>query len=123
MDKAKVEVIETLPPPINIKTIHSFLGHASFYRQFIRDFSKFAKPLCNLLMKDIPFDFSNDCLQAFKTLKEKLMTAPIIVAPNWSLPLEIISDASDFAIGAVLGQRRGKDFQMIYHASRILNDA
>jgi len=94
VDKAKVEVIEKLPPPMNIKVAHSFLGHAGFYHRFIRDFSKIAKPLSNLLMKDALFDFSHDYLQAFKTLKEKLATAPIIVIPNWSLPFEILRDPS-----------------------------
>ena len=67
------------------------------------DFSKIVKPLGNLLMQVAPFNFFNDCLQAFKLLKEKLITAPIIVAPNWSLPFEVICDASDYALGTVLG--------------------
>ena len=99
MDKAKVEVIEKLPPTMNIKVIRNFLEHAGFYRRFIRDFSKIAKYLSNLLMKDMPFD----CLQAFKTLKEKLTISPIIVAPNSSLSFKIMCDASDFTIGVVLG--------------------
>jgi len=86
VDRAKIETIEKLPPPTNVRGMRSFLGHAGFYRQFIRDFSKIAKPLYNLLMKSAPFNFFNDCLQAFELLKEKLITAPIIVAPNWSHP-------------------------------------
>ena len=82
MNKAKVEVIEKLPSPTNIKAVRSFLGHACFYHRFIRDFSKITKLLSNLLVKDAQFDFSHDCLQAFKMLKEKLTTVPIIVAPN-----------------------------------------
>ena len=62
VDKAKVEVIEKLPPPINVKGVRSFLGHASFYRRFIKDFSKIAKPLSNLLNKDTPFNFDDACL-------------------------------------------------------------
>ena len=123
VDKAKVEVIEKLSPPTNIKAVRSLLRHAGFYHRFFRDFSKIAKPLSNLLMKDVSFDFSHDCLQAFNTLKEKLTIAPIIVAPNWSLSFEIMCDASDFALGTVLGQRRGKDFQGIYYASWTFNDA
>ena len=109
MDKAKVEIIEKLPPPTSVKAIRSFLGHLGFYRRFIKDFSKIAKPLSMLLVKDTPFNFSNDYLQAFNRLKE-LVNAPIIVAPNWDLPFELMCDASDFAIGAVLGQRRDKHF-------------
>ena len=108
MDKAKVEVIEKLPPPANVKAIRSFLGHAGFYRRFIKDFSKIAKPLSNLLPADMPFIFDKECLQAFETLKAKLVTAPVISAPDWTLPFELMCDASDHAIGAVLGQRHNK---------------
>ena len=108
VDKAKVEVIEKLPPPTNIKGVRSFLGHAGFYRRFIKDFSKIAKPLCNLLNKDTSFHFDNDCMIAFNCLKEKLISAPIITAPNWHLNFELICDASDYAVGAVLGQRKEK---------------
>ncbi|KAL5538589.1 hypothetical protein UlMin_045511 [Ulmus minor] len=71
VDRAKVEVIEKLPPPATVKGVRSFLGLAGFYRRFIKDFSKITKPLCSLLIKNAQFDFSNDCLQAFKLLKEK----------------------------------------------------
>ncbi|XP_072088094.1 uncharacterized protein [Arachis hypogaea] len=123
VDQAKVEVIEKLPPPANVKAIRSFLGHAGFYRRFIKDFSKIAKPLSNLLAADTPFIFDEECLQAFETLKAKLVTAPIISAPDWTLPFELMCDASDHAIGAVLGQRHDKLLHVIYYASRVLNDA
>ncbi|KAL5570007.1 hypothetical protein UlMin_026582 [Ulmus minor] len=87
-----------------IDGVRSFLGHAGFYRRFIKDFSKITKPLCELLVKDAIFDFSKDCLLAFETLKEKLISSPIIVAPDWELPFTLMCDASDYAIGAVLGQ-------------------
>jgi len=83
VDRAKIGVIEKLPPPINIKGIRSVLGHAGFYRRFIKDFSKIAKPLCNLLNKDTSFKFDENCLIAFEKLKEKLIYVPIITAPNW----------------------------------------
>ncbi|XLR22070.1 hypothetical protein S83_049970, partial [Arachis hypogaea] len=123
VDKAKVEVVEKLPPPANVKAIRSFLGHAGFYRRFIKDFSKIAKPLSNLLAADTPFVFDTQCLQAFETLKAKLVTAPVISAPDWTLPFELMCDASDHAIGAVLGQRHNKLLHVIYYASRVLNDA
>jgi len=123
VDKAKVEIIEKLPPPTNVKGIRSFLGHAGFYRRFIKDFSKIAKPLCNLLNKDTPFNFDKDCLAAFDRLKEKLTTTPIITAPDWSLSFELMCDASDYAVGAVLGQRKEKLFYVIHYASKVLNDA
>ena len=105
MDRAKVEVIEKLPPPTSVKGIHSFLGHAGFYRRFIKDFSKIAKPLTNLLAKDALYVFNNDCLEAFCRLKEALITALILQPPDWSIPFEVMCDASDYAVGAVLGQR------------------
>ena len=78
VDRAKVEVIEKLPPPINMKGICRFLGHVGFYRRFILDFSKIARTLTELLAKDVPFVFSNDCLHAFEKLKHTLISTPII---------------------------------------------
>ena len=108
VDKAKVEIIERLPPPTSVKALRSFLGHAGFYRRFIKDFSKISIPLSKLLAKDAPFVFNEDCHKAFQTLKMKLTSAPIIMAPNWSLPFELMCDASDYALGAALGQRVNK---------------
>lgn len=123
VDKAKIQVIEKLQPPNSVKEIRSFLGHAGFYRRFIQDFSKITKPLCNLLEKDVPFHFSDECLNAFNTLKKKLTSAPVIVAPDWDLPFELMCDASDYAVGAVLGQHKGKVLHVIYYASKTLTDA
>ncbi|MCI28035.1 reverse transcriptase-like protein, partial [Trifolium medium] len=104
VDQAKIEVIKELPPPLNVKGVRSFLGHAGFYRRFIKDFSKIAKPLSSLLVKDTVFLFDEACVTAFNCLKAKLVTAPVIVAPQWDLPFELMCDASDYAVGAVLGQ-------------------
>ena len=123
VDKAKVETIEKLLPPSLVKGIKSFLGHAGFYNRFIKDFSKIAKPLSNLLVQGAPFEFDDQCLQAFLVLKQKLVSAPIVVALDWNLPFELMCDASDYAIEAVLSQKRDKTFQVIYYASRTLNDA
>nr|KYP74937.1 hypothetical protein KK1_007631 [Cajanus cajan] len=75
---------------MNVKGIRSFLGHASFYRRFIKDFSMIARPLSNLLNKDTPFCFNDSCLKAFEALKARLTSAPIIIAPNWKLDFELI---------------------------------
>ena len=123
VDRAKIEAIEKFLPPSSVKGIRSFLGHAGFYRRFIKDFSQIAKPLSNLLVQGIPFEFDSQCLHTFSVLKDKLISAPIVVAPDWSFPFELMCDASDFAIGAVLGQKQEKIFQIIYYASRTLNDA
>nr|GFA12463.1 reverse transcriptase domain-containing protein [Tanacetum cinerariifolium] len=78
--------------------------------------------MTHLLEKNTPFVFSEDCIQAFQTLKKKLTEAPILVAPNWDLPFELMCYASDFAIGVVLGQRHEKHFKPIHYASKTMND-
>ena len=123
VDKAKIETIEKLPHPSSVKGIRSFLGHAGFYRRFIKYFSKIAKPLSNLLVQGAPFEFHNQCMHAFSFQKEKLVSAPIVVAPNKDLPFELMCDASKYAIRAVLGQKRDRIFQVIYYESQTLNDA
>ena len=123
VDKAKIDIISKLDPPTSVKGVRSFLGHAGFYRRFIKDFSKIARPLSNLLIKDAEFNFDDSCLSAFNQLKDALITAPIIVKPDWSLPFDIMCDASNYAIGAVLGQRQQGRICAIYYASRVLNDA
>ncbi|GJR33951.1 reverse transcriptase domain-containing protein [Tanacetum coccineum] len=90
VDKAKIEAISKLPYPTNVKAIRSFLGHAGFYRRFIKDFSQIARPMTQLLVKDAPFNFSEECIQAFNKLKRELTQAPIMIKPDWSLPFEII---------------------------------
>jgi hypothetical protein len=106
VDKAKVETVEKLPPPMDVKSLRSFLGHTGFYRRIIKDFSKITKPLTHLLQKDVAFDLDEKCLAAFQTLKSVLVSAPIIQPPDWSQPFEIMCDASDYTVGAVLGQRK-----------------
>jgi hypothetical protein len=123
VDKAKVETIEQLPPPMDIKSLRSFLGHAGFYRGFIKDFSKITKPLIHLLQKDVAFDIDEKCLAAFWTLKSALVSAPIIQPLDWSQPFEIMCDASDYAVGAVLGQRMEGRVHAVYYASKTSNEA
>ncbi|CAN6567579.1 unnamed protein product [Malus baccata var. baccata] len=123
VDKAKIDVITNMVAPTTVKGVRSFLGHAGFYRRFIKNFSMITRPLCNLLAKDVVFHFDKACMDAFNTLKYELTSAPIIMAPDWSLPFELMCDASDYAIGAVLGQRVNKLPHVIYYASRTLHDA
>ncbi|XP_050133183.1 uncharacterized protein LOC126609263 [Malus sylvestris] len=123
VDKSKIDLVRHLPSPTSVREVRSFLGHAGFYRRFIKDFSKIAQPLCRLLQKEVAFEFTKECTASFNQLKELLTTAPIIVPPDWSLPFELMCDASDYALGAVLGQRKDKRPHVIYYASRTLNDA
>ena len=123
VDKAKVELISNLPTPKCVRDIRSFLGHAGFYRRFIKDFSAIARPLCNFLAKDVPFAWSQACEAAFDKLKTMLVSPLIMRSPNWDLPFEIMCDASEYAIGAVLGQREDKKAFVIYYASKTLDSA
>nr|GEW67324.1 reverse transcriptase domain-containing protein [Tanacetum cinerariifolium] len=105
VDKAKVNVIAKLPQPTTVKGIRSFLCYAGFNRRFIQDFSKIAWPMTQLLEKDTLFFFSKECIEeAFQSLKKKLTEAPILVAPDWDLPFELMCDTSDFSIGAMPSQ-------------------
>ena len=88
----------------------SFLGHAGFYRRFIKDFYRIAKPLSSLLVQGTSFDFDEQCVQIFSVLKDRLVSAPIVVTPDWDLPFELICDATYYAIGSVLGQKRERIF-------------
>nr|GEX41949.1 hypothetical protein [Tanacetum cinerariifolium] len=92
VDKPKIEVILKLPHPTTVNGIRSFLGHAGFYRRFIKDFSKISRPMTHLLEKNSAFIFSNECIQVFRTLKEKLTKALILIAPNRDQPFELMCD-------------------------------
>nr|GEW75498.1 DNA-directed DNA polymerase [Tanacetum cinerariifolium] len=123
LQRAKVDVVAKLPYPTTLKGVRSFFGHAGFYRRFIQDFSKISRPMTHLLEKNTPFIFFEDCIKALQMLKKKLTKAPILIAPNWDLPFELMCDASDFAIGAVLGQRHEKHFRPIHYASKMMTNA
>ncbi|GKA71189.1 reverse transcriptase domain-containing protein, partial [Tanacetum coccineum] len=123
VNQAKVDVIAKLTHPTTVKGVRSFLGHVGFYRRFIQDFSKIARPMTHLLKKESLFLFSKECIESFNTLKRKLTEAPILIAHDWDLPFELMCDASDFAIGAVLGQQKNKHFQPIHYASKTMTEA
>ena len=123
VDQAKVSIIKTLLPPTTIKGIRSFLGHAGFYRRFIKDFSKISRPLCRLLEKDAKFEFDELCKAAFDEIKSRLVITPIMVTHDWNKEFEIMCDTSDYTMGAVLGQRTEKMFKAIYYASKTFNEA
>ncbi|GKA60063.1 reverse transcriptase domain-containing protein [Tanacetum coccineum] len=123
VDKAKIDVIAKLPYLTNVKGVRSFLGHAGFYRRFIKYLSMISKVMTQLLMKDAKFDFYKECKKALNKLKENLTTVPIIISPDWSMPFELMCDTSDFEVGSVLGQRIDGKFKPIYYASKTLNDA
>nr|GEW87854.1 reverse transcriptase domain-containing protein [Tanacetum cinerariifolium] len=123
VDRAKINVIAKLSYPTNIKGVRNFLGHAGFYQRFIKDFSLISKQMTKLLMKDTKFDFSNNCKKVFNILKEKLTTAPIIISPDWNVSFEMMCDASDFAVGAVLGHKVYEKFKPIYYTIKTPKNA
>ncbi|CAM8999027.1 unnamed protein product [Rhodiola kirilowii] len=123
VDRAKVEVIEKLPPPKDVKGIRIFLGHAGFYRRFIKDFLKIAKPLIDLLCPEAEFNFNDSCFNAFHHLKTALTSSPVVQPPDWELPFELMCDASYFVVGAILGQRIDKKLHVVYYASKVLAGA
>nr|GEZ74682.1 hypothetical protein [Tanacetum cinerariifolium] len=114
VDKAKIKVITKLSHSTTVKGIRSFLGHVGFYRRFIKDLSKILRPMTHLLEKNSPFIFSNEY---------KLTEAPILIALNWDQPFELMCNASDYVVGAVLGQRIEKHFRPIHYASKTMNQA
>ena len=103
VNKAKIDVIGKLPPLVNVKGVRSFLGHAGFYKRVIKNFSKISKPLSSFLNKDDVFLFDEECLKAFNTLKTSLVFALVITTPDWSQEFELMCDASDYVVGAILG--------------------
>jgi hypothetical protein len=104
VDPSKIQVIENLPIPKTQTDVISFLGHVGYHRRFIKKNSKIASPLFVLLMKNAKFKWTNLCQEAFDALKHQLSTTPILRGPDRALPFHISSDASDTAIGVVLGQ-------------------
>ena len=123
VDQAKVSIIRNMMPPTTVKGIRSFLGYAGFYKRFIRDFSKIVRTLCRLLEKDTKFKFDESCQNSFEEIKSKLVEAPFMAKPDWNREFEIMCDASDFAMGAVLGRKVEKVFKAIYYASKTFNEA
>ena len=123
VDKANIELIVNLPPPTNVKEVKQFLGHVAFYRSFIKDFSKLARPMCSLLAKDAKFKWDENCQNWFEELKRLLTSTPIVRRLNWELLFEVMCDASDQAMGAILRQRDEWKPYVIYYASKTLNEA
>jgi hypothetical protein len=120
-DPDKIEKVKKFPQPQNLTQLRGFLGLASYYRRFIKDFSKIANPLNKLLKKNTPYRWTNSQQQAFEHLKNCLVSAPILTYPNWDRPFMLFTDASTFALGAVLSQKdtEGNEHVVAY-ASRSL---
>jgi RNase H-like domain found in reverse transcriptase len=104
MDPAKVQGITQWPRPMKVKEIQSFLGFCNFYQRFIHNYSKIAHYLHQLMKRDTPFDWTTVCQSAFDTLIHVFTIAPVLILPDRARPFRLITDASDFAVGAILEQ-------------------
>ena len=124
MDYDKIDVVIALEIPTNLKELRGFLGCVGYYRCFVKDYSRTAACLTQLLRKDVPYEWNEERQSAFQTLKDKLAQAPVLQPPDWSKPFHVDVDVSKFCIGLVLGHKdaEGKDHP-IYYASRQLNPA
>ena len=105
-DWNKVEAVQKFPVPADLKDLRSFLGLASYYRWFIPHFSAIATPLFSLTRKDVKFEWSGDCQQAFDQLKQLLTTAPVMILPDFEKEFLLETDASGLGLGAVLAQKQ-----------------
>jgi len=112
MDPAKLEGIRDWPTPMTVKQTQSFLGFGNFYRKFIEHYTDIARPLNDLTKKDLVWNWTDDCQEAFEKLKEEFQKAPVLLMPDLMKPFVIKSDASKFATGAVIRQ---KDMNRDYH--------
>ena len=123
VDKARIEVIQNLPLPGTVRDLRSFLGHVGFYRRFIQGFAKVSKPLTTLLCKGKDFIIDEEGKRVFTMLNQALIEAPILQISYWDLAFEIICDASNYTVGAVLGQCLDKKPTAICYTSKTLIEA
>lgn len=120
VDPEKVQAILKIPTPTSVKEVRSFIGMASWYRRFVPHFSSVIAPLCNLLRKRNKWTWTSECDQAFKIVKENLITAPLLHSPDFTKPFIVQTDASAFGLGAVLSQQFSDGERVICYLSRSL---
>jgi hypothetical protein len=104
VDPRKVKIVQEWPVPKNVSEVRSFLGLANYFRRFVHAYSTIARPLHALTAKDASWQWTSECQSAFQLLKDKLTAAPVLAAPDFSKPFEVVADASDFTLGAILLQ-------------------
>jgi len=122
-DPSKVEKVQDYPVPNNLTTLHEFIGLALYYRRFIKDFAKIASPLHKLLHKNQPYIWNEKCQLAFETLKNHLITSPILTYPDFDKPFILFTDASSIGLGAILSQKDSENHEkVIAYASRRVNE-
>ena len=122
-DPGKIKAVKEFPQPKGVRNIREFLGLTGYYRRFIQDYAKIAKPLHELLKKDKEFNWEETQQTSFETLKERLCAHPILLFPDFDKPFTLTTDASDTAIGAVLSQEKENFDHPVSYLSRSLNKA
>ena len=122
-DPAKVVAIKATKHPTNLTELRSWISIMGYYRRFVRDFSRIAAPLRQLLKKDVPYQWDKAEQTAFSTLKNALITAPILVFSNFDKPFRLDIDRSKLGLGAILSQQQSgsKLYHVIAYASRATN--
>ena len=124
VDPGKFSAIETYPVPKSVKNVRAFVGMAQYYRRYIKDFAKIALPLNKLLRKDVNFQWTRECQEAFDTLKKTLITAPVLAFAQFDKPFILATDSSDESIGYVLSQldSNGKEHPIAYGGRALRNE-
>ena len=105
MDPVKLKAIQEWPLPRTVKDVQKFLRFCNFYRRFVKDYSHIARPLFNLTKKETPWNWTTECNTAFETLRQTMITSPVLMLPDHEKQFTLITDASDYATGAILEQR------------------
>ena len=118
MEAAKIQAIVEWEPPTKVTELRSFLGLTNYYRRFVRNYSNITVPLTDMLKKEKPWEWTDQCQKAFDRLKQAMTEEPVLVLPDHTKPFELETDASDFAIGGVLIQ----EGHLVAYESRKLND-
>jgi hypothetical protein len=104
VDPSKIAIIVDLPPPTSVKQLRTTLGHTGYYKKFIKGYAQITTPMEKLLKKDCQFHWTKECQHRFNTMKQKMVTAPILVFPDWSKEFHVHVDESSIALGVVLAQ-------------------
>ena len=121
VDPAKIAIIVNLPPPNSVKQLRTTLGHTGYYQKFIKGYANITALMEKLLKRDVKFKWTEECQQSLDILKERMVTAPILVFPYWKLPFHVHVDALSIALGVVLAQPRGVLDHPIAFSSRKLS--
>ena len=120
-DRRNIDKIANWSTPKNAKEVRSFLGLSSYYRRFVKGFAKTASPLNNLIKKEVPFIWDDNCDEAFQYLKGVLINPPVMAFPDFKIDFLVYTDASQTAVGAVLAQKQDGKERVIAYASSSLS--